>query len=70
MEIALTREIKLTLLRWLKQGFIDVVELHTLQDAEPLTDEEVERELDRLCMVSGDSECERLKRLGLCKQRK
>ena len=67
MEMSLTREIKLTLLRWLKQGFIDLVELHSLQNTHPLTPEALESELDRLIMLDGSNECQRLKRLGFCK---
>lgn len=65
--IPLTREIKLTLLNWLRQGYVDTVELHALQDAADLNPDEVEAELDRLVMLDGSKECERLKRLGLCK---
>lgn len=67
MEIALDREKRLTLLRWLKRGAIDRRELADIASDNPMTREEVEAELDRLTMLQGGEECQRLQRLGFCK---
>lgn len=67
MEIQIDRDKKLLLLRWLKQGYIDSMELNELQRDNQITIEEIERELDRLTRVMGDEECMRLQRLGFCK---
>lgn len=69
MEIELTRELKLTLLRWLKQGYIDKMELVTLQSENEMTMDEALAELERLerLRYSGVDECGRCRRLGLCK---
>lgn len=69
MEIALDREKRLTLLRWLKRGAIDRRELSDLatEADKSMTAEELESELDRLTMLQGGEECQRLQRLGFCK---
>lgn len=70
MEIPMNREKKLLLLRWLKQGYIDSLELSQIQKDNPITDDEIESELDRLAMCMHDEECQRLQRLGFCKLKK
>ena len=70
MEIPMNRERKLLLLRWLKQGYIDSLELSQIQKDNPITDEEIENELDRLAICMHDEECQRLQRLGFCKLKK
>ncbi len=70
MEIPMNRERKLMLLRWLKQGYIDSMELSRMQKESPITDDEIETELDRLAKCMHDEECKRLQRLGFCKLRK
>ncbi len=67
MKIPIDREIKLLLLKWLRQGFIDGVELNMLYHKKPLSREEIEKELDHLAKISDGRECERLKRLRLCR---
>ncbi len=55
------------LLKWLKCGGIDSIELHALQQASPMTYEELDVELDRLARCMHDEDCERLQKLGFCK---
>lgn len=67
MEIQINREKRLLLLKWLKQGFIEWVELSMLYHNNSMTREEIEKELDYLAKVNDGKGCERYKRLGLCK---
>lgn len=67
MKIPLSREIKLTLLQWLRDGQIDLLTLQNLQRLHTLTDEAIQEELDRLYLIRADEICQRCKRLGLCK---
>lgn len=68
MEIVIDREKRITLLKWLKRGIIDSEELDKLNGLKDLTNEEIEKELDRMAALCHDEECERLRRLGYCKQ--
>lgn len=66
IQITIDREKRLMLLKWLKQGYIDSVELGTLERLKKLTREEIETELDRWAACRHDEQCERLQRLGYC----
>lgn len=70
MEIQINREKRLLLLKWLKQGYIDALELSQLQKDNQMTADEIESELDRLAKFMHNEDCQRLQRLGLCKLRK
>lgn len=65
-KIELDKAKKITLLRWLQQGYIDGVELLAIQREDPMTDEEINEELDRLAKYRHAEQCERLRRLGFC----
>lgn len=65
MQITIDREKRLLLLKWLKQGYIDGLEINDLREFK-LTGEEIETELDRLAASMHDEQCERLQRLGFC----
>lgn len=65
--IDIDREKKWMLLDWLKKGIIDVDELYELSSKANLKREEIEAELDRLAPWIHDKQCERLKRLGYCR---
>ncbi len=67
MQVILNRDSKIMLLRWLKQGYIESTELDKLQRDNPMTDEELDAELDHLASIFHDEECERYQRLGYCK---
>ena len=67
MEIQINREKRLLLLKWLKQGYIDALELSQLQKDNQMTADEIESELDRLAKWTYNEDCQRLQRLGLCK---
>lgn len=69
MDIAIDREKRLILLRWLKRGVINSVELDEISGVGLKTLEEIEEEMDRWAPVSFEEECARYKRLGLCKCR-
>jgi len=63
--MALDRETKLMLLKWLKNGYIDKMEFLSLKQMvdDSMTMEEIQDKLDRL---ASEDDCERLKRLGIC----
>lgn len=46
--IPLNRELKITLLRWLKNGGINVIELHAIQEENKITLDEINAEIARL----------------------
>lgn len=46
--IPLNRELKITLLRWLKNGGINVIELHAIQEENEITLDEINAEIARL----------------------
>lgn len=54
------------LLKWLKQGYIEDLELSTLERTEQSTRKELEQRLERLMELSGVIDCARLRRLGEC----
>ncbi len=65
--IEIDREMKLKLLKWLKQGYIDNFELLSLVKQHPISDDELDAELDRLMKkIHRDEGCSRFERLGLC----
>ena len=66
MQIAIDREKRLLLLKWLKQGCIDSVELGRLEQEHPMTDDELETELRRLACFFHEEECQRLQDMGFC----
>lgn len=66
MRIKLDREKKITLLKALKEGFIDDREIRAWLTFSDTPREEIERELDRLTKIQHPDTCNRLKRLGLC----
>lgn len=51
--IQLTKELKITLLKWLKQGYIDKTELLNLQKGNEMTYAEIQDEIERLYKASG-----------------
>lgn len=64
--IQLNREKKMLLLKWLKQGYLEDLELSMLKQTEKVTRSELERQLERLTKLNGAIECARLRRLGEC----
>lgn len=46
--IPLNRELKITLLRWLKNGAINVLELHAIREENEMTLDEINAEIARL----------------------
>lgn len=46
--IPLNRELKITLLRWLKNGGINILELHAIQEENKMTLDEINAEIARL----------------------
>ncbi|MCC8118547.1 MAG: hypothetical protein LIP09_07365 [Bacteroidales bacterium] len=66
-DIPISREIRLMLLGWLKNGIIPFDELESLNPIHKMSVEELEKELDRIAKFDPESECARLKRIGYCK---
>jgi len=66
MQIAIDRDKRLLLLKWLKQGYIDSVELGDLKQESPITADEIEAELRRLAFVTLGEDCQRLQDMGFC----
>lgn len=66
MQIAIDRAKRVLLLKWLKQGYIDSLELDDLRQEHPITSDEVESELRRLAYVFHDEDCQRLQEMGFC----
>lgn len=46
--IPLNRELKITLLRWLKNGGINILELHAIREENEMTLDEINAEIARL----------------------
>lgn len=65
--IPLTTETKRILLRWLKDGSLNRMELSELMHEYPVTGDEIEAELRRLAKFSHDEDCARLQEMGFCK---
>lgn len=65
MSIKLDHSAKVALLEAIRAGEIDEALLRKLGRNE-MTAAEVEAELDRLCKVMHESDCQRLQRLGFC----
>lgn len=63
--IQIDRQRRLTLLRWLKQGYIEEREIASL-NPHNLTAGELSERLDRLIKANPEGQCNRMKRLGLC----
>lgn len=66
MKVKMSRENKITLLKWLQQGYIDREELHNLQAANPMNDEDVENMINKFINILGETACEKCREFGFC----
>ncbi|MCD8301528.1 MAG: hypothetical protein LUC44_00750 [Prevotellaceae bacterium] len=66
--IQIDRNIRLTLLRWLKQGYIDRQELSQIESESDhkMTVGEMLKEIDECVKLYGYMQCRRCQKLGLC----
>lgn len=66
MSIKLDHAAKVALLEAVRAGEMEESLLRQLTHTD-MTLDDIEAELDRLCKVDHDRECQRIQRLGLCK---
>lgn len=65
--IQLTKSLKITLLKWLKQGYIDKTELLNLKKGNEMTYAELQDEIERLYKASGlTRECALARKWNCC----
>ena len=66
MKVKMSRENKITLLKWLQQGYIDREELHNLQVENQATDEEIENFINKYIKILKEIACEKCREFGFC----